>query len=78
MNFSLQQILTIFFLVLEIFTTTTEIDPPTPQQHSPVYAHPQNLHQDQQLPLPTSFILLSTLILCWTDSLITNQQAGKD
>ena len=82
MNFSLPEILMIIFLVLGIFTTTekkvTMIDPPPPQQHSPVYAHPQYLHQDQPLPLLTSFILLFTLILCWRDSLITNHQAGKD
>ena len=70
MNFSHQKTLIILFLVLEIFTTTEKevtlmvLPPPQQQQHSPVDVHQQNLHQDQQLSLPTNFILLCTLILC--------------
>ena len=52
--------------------------PPRQQLHSPVDVHQQNLHQDQQLTLPTNFILLSTLILCWKDPLITNHKAGTE
>lgn len=85
-NFYLQRILMILFLVLIIITTTitiieTEIALkalPPKQQHSRVYQHPQHLHQNQQVHLPTNSFLQSTLTLCWKDSLITNHQARKE